>query len=150
MAAGRSAQGGNIRVERVPSTKLSPAQYSELCLILARVPRNPLVLGKGRQPRVATSYSNLARMFGVSQPRISQIARDVRQGRANTQRAFGLRAVELAPKTTNAHGGKLQSYERGIGLPSPSPGLPAIVRPVPGGSMLAVIEAVAEGRLSLF
>ena len=150
VAAGKSAQVGNVRVERVGNVKLSRESYAELCLVLARVPRTKLVLGKGRQPSPHGSYGRIAKMFGISRPRVSQIARDVRQGRANPNRAYGTRAMKLAPKASTAHGGALQSYAEGVSLPSPGAGQPAILQPSPGASMLAALRAVAEGRLNLF
>jgi hypothetical protein len=150
MAAGNSAQVGNTRVERVGNVKLTRESYAELCLILARVPQTKLVLGKGRQPSPPGSYGRIAKMFGISRPRVSQIARDVRQGRANPQRAYGLRAVQLKPKAATGHGGQLQSYQRGVSLPAPQPGLPPIVQPKPGAGMWGALQAITEGRLNLF
>lgn len=140
MAAGNSAQVGNIRIERVGSTKLSPARYAELVHILSRVAPVPIRLGKAKQPSHVGSFGRLAEMFGVSRPRISQIWRDVRTGRANPDRAYGLRAMRLAPKHSNGPGGCLQSYDHGVSIPSPGPGLPPIIAHVPSGSGSVMLE----------
>lgn len=145
-----SAQVGNIRIERVSCVKLTPEKYAELCRILSRVAPVPLVLGKGKQPSHVGSFGRLAKIFGVSRQRVSQIARDVHTGRANPGRAYGLRAMRLEPKRPNTHGGAVQSYAEGISLPSPGPGLPPIIAHVttPGASMFEACKAMAEGRLS--
>ncbi len=151
MAARNSVQVGNIRIERVSCVKLTSDKYAELVRILSRVTPVPMRLGKGRQPSHGGSYGRLAKMFGISQARVSQIARDVRTGRANPDRAYGTRAMRLAPKRENTHGGALQSYEQGISLPSPRPDLSPIVahvRSAPGSAMLQVCQAMAEGRLT--
>ncbi len=81
-----------IRIERV-RTKLSLEAYAELCRILARAPRVPFKVGMGRAPSPPWSHGRLAKQFGISQARVSQIAKQVREGTAGC-RAFGVRAVQ--------------------------------------------------------
>jgi hypothetical protein len=149
MTAGNSSQVGNIRIERVSCVKLTPEKYAELVHILSRVAPVPIRLGKGRQPSHVGSFGRLAKMFGISQARVSQIARDVHTGRANPERAYGLRAMRLEPKRPNTHGGAVQSYVEGVSIPSPGPGLPAIVAHVrtnPGSTMLEFLTSGAWHR----
>ena len=150
MAAGNSAQLGSTRIERVTNTKLTHAQYSELVRILQIARPVTFVVGCGRRPRVGGSHGEIARSFGISRQRVSQIAKAVRSGKAYPEHAFGVRAMHLGQPKSNGRGGKLQSYVEGISLPSPAPGLPPVVRPQPGAGMLGVLEAMAEGRLNLF
>jgi hypothetical protein len=129
---------------------LTQAQFQELVRILQITRPVPFIVGQGRRPRVATSHASLGRAFGISRQRVTQIAKAVRSGQAHPEHSYGTRAMRLGQPKSNGRGGYLTSYERGISLPSPQPGMQPIVRPQPGAGMLGVLEAVSEGRLRLF
>jgi hypothetical protein len=99
---------------------------------------------------VGNSHAAIARSFGISRQRVSQIAKAVRSGQAYPEREFGVRAMRLSPPKSNGRGGFVASYAGAVSLPSPAPGLLPIVPPRPGAGMWGVLEAVAEGRLNLF
>ena len=123
-----------IRIERV-RTKLSLEAYAELCRILARAPRVPFKVGMGRAPSPPWSHGRLAKQFGISQARVSQIAKQVREGTAGC-RAFGVRAVQLRKGP-----GNLTPYVKGVSLPAQKPGQAPIIAHSEGPRMLAVLES---------
>jgi len=110
----------SIRLERVGRAKLTQGQYEALCRLLACIRPGKFTVGLGRVSRSPTSQRALAARFGISQSRVSRIAREVREGRAS--RAYGVRCMAVTSQA--------RFVARAVA--NPTPGALAILRPGPG------------------